>query len=359
MKRFLLSLGLIFLMGTGGLFAQDPTVQAIYSVADPELAVVDFYATVFGLPLPGFPSPILDDVPYPTVTSTISSPIAGLPLNLAIAPGNSTSINDTIKSFTVVLDPGKNFLAAGAGVSDPAQFKPNPDGRDIEVNAFIIDNSKLASDVEGEVQFTIIHTVTDAPTVDVRISGGATLVQDLAYGDFSEYISLAPGQLTLEVVDPNNQLLGGGTFTADLSTFADSALVVVLSGFLDPAANQNGPEFNIFGGTRGGNDIAFQKTVVGIDDGDAPVVKAYRLEQNYPNPFNPSTTIEFSLPVSERVTLAIYDLTGKRVETLVDGRVNSGIHQVTWNAGNRPSGVYFYQLQTDNFTQTRKLMLLK
>lgn len=80
------------------------------------------------------------------------------------------------------------------------------------------------------------------------------------------------------------------------------------------------------------------------------------LHQNYPNPFNPSTTISYDLPKSEHVLLRIYDLLGRQVKTLVDGRENAGIHDIKWNANGMSSGVYFCRLQAGQYIETRKIM---
>jgi hypothetical protein len=94
------------------------------------------------------------------------------------------------------------------------------------------------------------------------------------------------------------------------------------------------------------------------------IVKEYKLEQNYPNPFNPSTTICYSIPTNVKsemtdVKLVIYDILGKEVVTLVNKKQKTGNYEVKFNASNLSSGVYFYRIQSGNFVQTRKLMLLK
>lgn len=85
----------------------------------------------------------------------------------------------------------------------------------------------------------------------------------------------------------------------------------------------------------------------------------YALSQNYPNPFNPSTRIQFSLPKASNVTLKVFNMLGQEVATLVSGSLSAGDHDVTFNAKNLASGLYFYRLTADQFTSVKKMMLLK
>ncbi len=97
----------------------------------------------------------------------------------------------------------------------------------------------------------------------------------------------------------------------------------------------------------------------GIVKNQTTQTQTFALYQDYPNPFNPTTVISYQLPVSSVVTLKVYDVLGREVKTLVSERQTAGIHSITFNAGNLPSGVYFYRLQAGSFTQTRKLTLIK
>jgi hypothetical protein len=99
-------------------------------------------------------------------------------------------------------------------------------------------------------------------------------------------------------------------------------------------------------------------TSVADRPGPGPL-RTYALEQNYPNPFNPSTSISFSLPASMSVKLYVYDTIGQTVATLVNNKLAAGSHTYTWNAQNVPSGLYFYRLEAENFSQTRKMVLMK
>ena len=83
------------------------------------------------------------------------------------------------------------------------------------------------------------------------------------------------------------------------------------------------------------------------------------LRQNYPNPFNPSTTIEFSLPRKANIQLDVYNVLGKKVANLADGNYASGNYSIVFDAKNLPSGIYFYQLKTDNYNEVKKMELIK
>lgn len=87
--------------------------------------------------------------------------------------------------------------------------------------------------------------------------------------------------------------------------------------------------------------------------------KQYDLSQNYPNPFNPSTTIKYSLPKDGKVTLKIYDITGKEIKTLVNDIKLAGNYTIDFNGSNLASGVYFYRIQTGDFVQTKRMVLVK
>jgi hypothetical protein len=92
---------------------------------------------------------------------------------------------------------------------------------------------------------------------------------------------------------------------------------------------------------------------------DNKILTVFSLNQNYPNPFNPATTISFTLPSKSFVSLKVFDLLGREVATLVNEQKSAGTYTQKWNAANVSSGIYFYRLQADKFTETKKLLLLK
>ncbi len=86
---------------------------------------------------------------------------------------------------------------------------------------------------------------------------------------------------------------------------------------------------------------------------------AFVLSQNYPNPFQGSTTIEYVLPAPTHIALTVYDLLGRQVRTLVDEGRGRGRHQVRFDAAGLPSGMYFYRFDTESFSQTRQLVVVR
>jgi len=95
-------------------------------------------------------------------------------------------------------------------------------------------------------------------------------------------------------------------------------------------------------------------------EGDlADVPSEFALLNNYPNPFNASTVIDYQLPVSSTVKLEVYNLLGSKVATLVNGEQEAGYRSVTWDASEVSSGVYFYKLTAGDYTETKRMMLVK
>jgi len=105
--------------------------------------------------------------------------------------------------------------------------------------------------------------------------------------------------------------------------------------------------------------FALDTSTTGIENFRREIPSSVELLQNYPNPFNPSTTIRFSLPQREHVTLKLFDVLGREIVTLVDEELNAGEHTVVLDAKSLASGVYFYQLRAAGFIQTKKMLIIK
>ena len=146
---------------------------------------------------------------------------------------------------------------------------------------------------------------------------------------------------------------GGATWTMSLSSSRNGMLEAV-SFADDRTGTAVGPGGLILRTTTGGTTWT---------QDERPPVAALpaemKLYQNYPNPFNPSTTIKFELPKTSHVSLTVYDILGREVSVLVNERRDAGVHEVRLDGSNLASGVYFYRLQTGDFTQTKRLLLLR
>lgn len=112
-------------------------------------------------------------------------------------------------------------------------------------------------------------------------------------------------------------------------------------------------------GTHDGLWLAKFSTTTDVETKPGVLPKDFVLNQNYPNPFNPSTTIEFSISKRANVNLTVYNAIGQKMETIVSGELSIGTHQYVWNAEKYSSGIYFYRLETNNFVQTKKMLLVK
>jgi hypothetical protein len=170
--------------------------------------------------------------------------------------------------------------------------------------------------------------------------------------------------LVAHVVDVYTGLVLGRITTVKQIDFTDSASGLLMdtdylaSGFGLIGQDNDGFPVRRIRGVRL-NGITYG-TITGsaVGEGrDLPRVVA--LNQNFPNPFNPSTTISFALPRTENITLKVYDMLGREVATLVDGREDAGEHSVKWNAEGFASGVYFCRMQANGIVLTQKILLVR
>ncbi|RPI05026.1 MAG: T9SS C-terminal target domain-containing protein [Ignavibacteriae bacterium] len=114
-----------------------------------------------------------------------------------------------------------------------------------------------------------------------------------------------------------------------------------------------------FAGPGEWSDVwSFKADVLGVKE-EMGTPTAYSISQNYPNPFNPTTTISFALPQSGFTTLTVYDILGREVHMLLNKKVEAGIHEINFDATNFQSGVYFYKIQSGNFSQIKKMVFMK
>jgi hypothetical protein len=348
-----------------GIFAAlaNGTVVAFPSVELARLQVIHNSAEVAADPVDIYVNGnlLLDNFGFRQATPFIDVQ-AGVDLNVGVAPGNSTSVSDTLANFLFNLENGGTYVAIANGVLNPNSYAANPDGRS---TAFTIFVNTLAreSATSSNVDFFVLHGSTDAPTVDVIARGVATLVDDVAYGDITDYISVPPAAYTLDLTLADGTTLVQ-SYVADLSGLDGGSAVVFASGFLNPAANQNGEAFGIFFALADGTVGEFPTGTTSVENISPEVPGSFTLEQNYPNPFNPSTKIRFSLSEEAKVQIKVYNILGMEVAEIVNATKPVGLFEADFNANGLSSGVYIYKIDAVKndrtlFTQAKRMLLLK
>jgi hypothetical protein len=324
-------------------------IQVVHNAADPGAAVVDIYVNG---------ALAIDDFAFRAATPFIELP-AYLPHAISVAPPNSNSVEDALVTIPASLAEGVNYQAIANGVLDPSAFAENPNGVSTGFQLIVLDAARTQAINSGEVDFRVLHGATDAPAVDIRLAnGGAVLVPGAAYTDASGYISVPAASYTVDVTLPNNPNAVVVTYDVDVTGLAGGSALLVASGFLNPATNQNGPAFGVLIVLADGTSF-LAPVSTSIEEGTSSLPSRFELKGNYPNPFNPTTNISYSVPTNSEVRLAVYDMLGRQVATLVNGLQAPGTYTVSFDATNLSSGMYLYRLQAGSFTQTQKMMLVK
>jgi len=230
MKKLLLTITSTMLVAAAT--AQTARVQVIHNCADAIADEVDVY-------LNG--TLLLDDFAFRTATP-FTDVTAGSPITVAIAPKNSTSVADSIYSLTTTLTANATYVALANGIVSTSGYNPVPD---FELDIYAMGREAASNGTNTDL--LVVHGSTDAPTVDVR-SGIETLVDDISYGNFSNgYLELPTADYTIRLTNTTGAQTVQ-TYSAPLSTLGltGGAGVVVASGFLNPAANSNGPAFGLY-----------------------------------------------------------------------------------------------------------------
>ncbi len=135
-----------------------------------------------------------------------------------------------------------------------------------------------------------------------------------------------------------------------------------VGGYNDPVAIKVDNNGSIYVSAQTGSKtttIKYSQQLVGMGNNNNNIAEGFGLKQNYPNPFNPSTTISFSIAKQNRVKISVFDIAGKLITELVNETMNAGNYEVLFNASNLSSGTYFYRIEAGDFTEVKKMMLVK
>ena len=192
-------------------------------------------------------------------------------------------------------------------------------------------------------------------------SFGASYIRDAGVlGDISGDTT---GDLLYSTQQPGNVYVVNGKTGATLFEYSFGTAIGQRADRVAPLNSVDGNSANEFVAVcRDGRIKCFNGgpgQIIGINNISGVVPSSFKLYQNYPNPFNPATQIKFDIPKAGNVKIAIYDMLGREVELLVNGKMEAGSYNADWNATGYASGVYFYKIEAGDFSAVRKMILIK
>ena len=313
-------------LSTCVVYAQTARVQVIHNSADAIANEVDVYldATL-----------AIDDFAFRTATAFLDFP-AGVQIDLSVAPGNSTSVNDAVYTAPVTLMANETYIVVADGIVSPTGYNPAPPFG-LQVYAMGRESASNGSNTDVLVH----HGSTDAPTVDVVETGvgAGTIVDDLAYTDFQGYLELPTDDYVIEIRDETGTT-GVAAYQAPLATLNldGAALVVVASGFLDPSQNSNGEDFGLFVALpSGGPMVELPSAPLGITENTSNQFVIY------PNPAREILNIETSGIAMNDLKLTLIDVSGRIISKSVLDSNNRTI-----DLSSISKGTYFLEIREGN-----------
>ncbi|MCW9038210.1 DUF4397 domain-containing protein [Altibacter sp.] len=320
MKNLVLFVAVLLFTATA--FSQTARVQVIHNSADAAASEVDVYLN----------SDIaIDDFEFRTATTFLDLP-AGAPIDLSVAPGNSTGVGDALLTVTVTLMPDETYIVVADGIVSGSGYNPAPP-LSLQVYAM----AREAASNPSNVDILVHHGATDAPTVDVVETGvgAGTIVDDISYSEFDGYLELPTADYTVEIRLADGSQPGVAAYEAPLSTLMldGAALTVLASGFLDPSQNSNGPGFGLFvASPLGGALLALPTAALGVDEFGSNALRVF------PNPTSDILNLSVQGFDLSNTTLQITDMLGRIVAESINvsdnasmdvSGLNAGVYQVT------------------------------
>lgn len=338
--------GLFAVRASGGAFlplpavqeAQKARVRIVHNAADPAAAKVDVY--VDG-------ALTVDDFAFRAATPLLELD-AEKAYEIGIAPGTSTSVTDTLTSFTVALPAGNYVVFANGVIQDG--FAPNPSGNDIGFTIYPISDVRTEATVATNIDVVVFHGATDAPAVDVRV-GGANLVSALEYGEASAYIEVPAADYVVDIAPAGGAVLK--SYNVPGSTLAGQSAIVFASGFLTPAANLDGAAFGLFA-LVGGDVVELPEVTTSVRDlpglPDAAVV---------PNPATSGVVARFGMPVDGNVNIRVFDAAGSMITSNNLQMLGSGMHNVPVEMTAASAGGYIMVIDAGTHRSAMPFMIVR
>ncbi|MCG3164731.1 MAG: hypothetical protein POELPBGB_00490 [Bacteroidia bacterium] len=340
--------GLWVALPTGGALVQLPEstaeIQVIHNSADAAANEVDVY-------LNG--DLVLDNFAFRTATPFVEVP-AGVEIEVAIAGPNSTSVSEAIATFPYSLASGGKYIIVANGIVSSTGYSPAT-----PFDLYVYPMAQDAAAVSTNTDVLVFHGSTDAPTVSVWETAvpAGELFSDFTYGDFEGYLELPTADYVVEIRD-NSGTTPVAAYSAPLSTLNldGQSLVVLASGFLNPANNSGGAAFGLWVALSAGGDLVElpAASLTGVEENSA--INGLNI---YPNPAQNVLNINFSTEEATDVTVNIINANGMLVQTTSLENANAGNRIMTVSTEELAAGIYNLSLVTSTGTETRNFVVVK
>ncbi|MCW5520640.1 DUF4397 domain-containing protein [Aureitalea sp. L0-47] len=320
-KQFLFLISI--LLGLG-IQAQVARVQVVHNSADALTSTVDVYLNGM-LTLP--------DVNFRTSSPFTDLP-AGVPLVLAVAPGDSMSALDAFFTETYTLEEGETYIMIAEGIVSPTGYDPAP-----PFDLYVYDMGREVANNPLEVDLLVHHGSTDAPTVDVYETevGLGQVVDDISYSEYDGYLELPEDNYTFQIRTADGSQ-GIAAYIAALESLGVQgvAVTVIASGFFEPSMNSNGPAFGLYAiSPAGGAMIPLPPAPLSVGDSEALQFSLY------PNPATDVIRLD-GLNLSN-YQVQITDIQGKQ---LLENRYSGQNSEISVRG--LTAGVYILNIYKDN-----------
>ncbi|MBZ0206467.1 MAG: DUF4397 domain-containing protein [Flavobacteriales bacterium] len=340
--------GLFVALATGGPLVPLPSaviptarVQVVHNSADLAAATVDVWLNN---------TLLLDDFAFRTASLFVDAQ-AGVPFVVSIAAPTSMDTMNAIAQYTFELEEGGSYIVVANGIVSTSGYAPV---QPFDLN--VAGDAREAATAPMNTDILVFHGATDAPTVDVAetaVLGGATLVDDLSYGEFAGYLEVPTGDYTLQVRMADGTPVA--SFDAPLETLGleGQAITVFASGFLDPSNNSNGEAFGLWASLATGGPLVPLSNTTGV----ASISEVADRLSLYPNPASSSAQLEIQGAKTERMSLQIADMSGRMVMDL--GTHAATGNAITVNVGDLAPGSYRLIVSTNDAATSLPLHVLR
>ncbi len=342
------SLGLFAALDDGTVLAlpkrTTANFQLVHNSPDTALAAIDIYVNG---------AKFFDNFAYRTASPVIQGVLtAEFPQRIGIAPGNSTSVNDTVWSNVLFFTTGQTYVAIASGVNGTG-YAANPDGVSTDFDVLVKTPAQQLAGQSGNFDFFVVHGSPDAPTIDLAVQGGNTIIDDASYTDISTYLPVPAMSYVVDLKD------GSGTqtfesYVADLSALGGQSGILLSSGFVNPGNNNGGSSVGLYLVTSQGGPFVPLPVYNSVNE----TAKEIDLSV-YPNPATDNLFINFDLKQTETVNVQVTDIKGAVVKQVMNANPVNGKQSMSINLSDLANGMYFVRISTNDNVVNSKFNIIR